>query len=250
MTLTTSDGCPTPSNVLEALPARVRGGRPFEPVEEKELNQPLRVLASRLPGGKQGVYVVPEFFGSSGVADLVAVTRADADLQDRIASGLPFLSSLTLATVAAAIPSGRHSSIERVSAVLHMTTRQLLVYVRELESGGVVVKEGSGYRRHKAMRPVGRMYAFEAKVSDWNRALAQAVRYSSWADAASIVLLRTPGDVATVAKHARAMNVGLAVGTSWMVRPRIAPPASPAHAGGRLFASEQFVRSVAGHVLK
>lgn len=244
MTLTTSPDWLVPANVLEAEPARVRAGRPFEPIQEKELDNPLRQLASRLPGGKQGVYVVPEFVGANGVADLVAVTRADSDLHDRLGSAVPFLGTLTLATVAACIPVGRTISLDHLSHVLHMSARQCASYARELESIGAIARVGSGYRRNNSLRPIGRMYAFEAKVSDWNRALGQAVRYLSWTDSASIVLLRPPADLPSVMTHVRSMNVGLAVGTTWVIRPRLSPLLNPTHAGGRLLASEQFARSV------
>jgi hypothetical protein len=233
------------SKLFEASPVRVRAGRPFKPILEKELEVPLRILAARLPGSRDGVYVTPEFVGSNGVADLVAVTRAEPDLQLRLIGGLPFLENLSIATIAAAIPLGRSISTEALSRRLHMSLRQVTVYCRELESMGVVSRGGSGYRRDSSVRPVGRMYGFEAKVSDWSRAMGQAVRYSGWADAAAVVLLRAPTHLDKVAGHARAMRIGLAIGSSWVVRPRITGPSSPGHAGARLLASERFVQSVA-----
>lgn len=249
MTVTERPGWLLPTNLLEAEPARVRAGRRFEPIQERELDNPLRQLASKLPGAKNGVYVLPEFVGASGVADLVAVTRADLDLRDRLETQIPFLGTLTLATVAASIPMTRTISLGRLSHALHMSARQVSGYIRELESTGAVMKTGSCYRRDKSLRPIGRMYAFEAKVSDWKRALGQAVRYSSWADAGSIVLLRPPADVASVMAHVRAMNVGLAVGSTWIVRPRITPLLSPTHAGGRLLASERFAESLTNRLI-
>jgi len=233
------------SKLFEASPAKVRAGRPFEPLKEKELEVPLRILAARLPGSRDGVYVTPEFVGSNGIADLVAVTRAEPALQLRLIGGLPFLDNLSIATIAAAIPIGRPISTEALSRRLHMSPRQVAVYCRELESMGIICRRGIGYRRDFSIRPVGRMYAFEAKVSDWSRAMGQAVRYSSWADAAAVVLLRTPAHLDKVAGHARAMRIGLAIGSSWIVRPRITGPSAPAHAGARLLASERFVQSVA-----
>ena len=230
--------------LFEAAPFKVRAGRPFEPRQERELEVPLRILAAHLPGARDGVYVTPEFVGSNGIADLVAVTRAEPALQLRLSGGLPFLENLSIATIAATIPIGRPISTEALSHRLHMSPRQVAVYCRELETMGIISGAGTGYKRDFSIRPVGRMYALEAKVSDWSRAMGQAVRYSSWADAAAVVLLRTPAQLDKVANHARAMRIGLAIGSRWIVRPRITGPSAPAHAGARLLASERFVQSV------
>jgi hypothetical protein len=84
------------------------------------------------------------------------------------------------------------------------------------------------------------MYAFEAKVSDWGRAAAQALRYARWADAAGIVLLNAPRDREDLRAYARALRIGVAIGSSWLVRPvlqRVSP-------GLRLLASEMFIAAL------
>ena len=89
---------------------------------------------------------------------------------------------------------------------------------------GAVLREGKSYRRREGFAPAGRAYALEAKVSDWRRGLAQALRYSTWADASAVVLLREPNDLSSVAERFGDLRVGLAVGRRWIIRPRLQRP--------------------------
>ncbi|RLP68342.1 hypothetical protein D9V29_14040 [Mycetocola manganoxydans] len=125
-----------------------------------------------------------------------------------------------------------------------MSRRQVAGYLRELETSGAVKEVAGKYRRHPAIVPVGRMYAFEAKVSDWNRAISQAARYSTWADASGVVLLHPPKNLTDVVRHAKSLRLGLAIGDKWIVQPTIGRRANALHAGSRLLASERFIHSV------
>jgi hypothetical protein len=68
-------------SLYEWPPAHVPAGRRFEPVAERALEPVVRGLASRLPGNSAGVLATAQFAGPSGIADLVAVTRAQELLQ-------------------------------------------------------------------------------------------------------------------------------------------------------------------------
>src|SRR5690606_1757739 len=86
----------------------------------------------------------------------------------------------------------------------------------------------------------GRIYALEAKVDDWSRALAQALRYGRWADASGAVVSRLPRDPSPALETASSLGLGLAIGDRWLTRPRVhrLPPAY------RLWGSEHFIAAI------
>lgn len=198
-----------------------RAGRAFAPIRERELDDVLRRLAVRLPGAKQGLILSPEFPGPRGVVDLLAVTRVRDALEERSALGAPFLKSETDCAVVAATHERAVRTSAHIAKALAMSERQVNRRLRELEAHGFVVRAGAGYLRREGLRPLGRAYALEAKVTDWRRGLEQALRYSSWCDAAGVVLLTAPNDTAAVLGRFRALGIGLAVKESWLVRPRL-----------------------------
>ena len=226
-------------NLLEVPGFRRRAGRRFEPVAERSLDQELRSLARRLPGAENGVRVIPEFGGPNGIADLIAVTRFEPGLKRRLASGIRLISSPIEATIVSAVPFSRTVTLQSLSKRLGISEKQLAVVVRRLEGSAILVRSGGGYRRSNAVAPIGRMYALEAKVSDWRRAMTQAVRYATWSDAVGVVLLSPPRDTTGAVSRAKALNVGLSIGGRWFVRPKI----RPSHPGRRLLASEFFVEA-------
>jgi len=220
--------------------ATVRSGRRFEPVAEKALDSDLRALAARFRSTDQVVHSIPEFPGANGIADLLVVSSVGSRLHARLSSGLPFLRSLTDARVAAAIPRGRDLDWRRLAPIVDMSERQVGSTLNRLVSAGVVIRHGGLVRRNIAMAPVGRMYALEAKVSDWRKGMSQALRYSTWSDAAGVVLAEAPQNIEQAKLRARTLGLGLAVRDRWIVRPRLKVP----QAGLRLLASEHFVMSL------
>jgi len=227
---------------LTTLVPSPRAGRRFEPIAERQLDGDLRQLAERLPGSGHGLLLAAEVPGPRGVPDLVVTTRAGDSLERRLQSGLTPLLGMTDSVIAAATPIARSLSADSVARRLGMSDRQVATRLRALERSGHVYRDGGGYRRANELQPIGRTYALEAKVTDWRRGLSQALRYSSWCDAAAVVLLDQPRDVAAVAKRFRHLGIGFAVRSTWVVRPRIGRP----NAGWRLWASEQTALSVAG----
>ncbi len=96
------------------------------------------------------------------------------------------------------------------------------------------------FLRHPAMAPVGRLFAVEAKMRDWKRALKQVRRYSLWTDSYVIVM---PG-LAAAARESLVAEVqldggGLYVGSEWLVRPRARGAFEH-----RLLGSEHFVNAL------
>lgn len=203
---------------------RTRGGRPFLPVLESSLDGPIREIAMRLPGAKNGLVLGAEFVGSLGVVDLLAVAGVGNGFELRERLSVPFLDTEADAAVVAVTYESATRTPKWIAEQAGMSLAQVERRVRDLEAKGFLLREGSGYRRRGGLAPVGRAYAIEAKVSDWRRGLAQALRYSSWCDAAGVVLLQPPSSIDAAQERYRAFGIGLAVRDRWLVRPRLGTP--------------------------
>jgi hypothetical protein len=232
--------CDESAGYFEWKPAFLPAGRRFEPTVERALEPIIRELASRLPGSASGVLAAPQFAGPSGIADLVAVTRSQRLLTERLKLGTVPLRGLSDASVVATVAVQRTTTAFQVARVLGISETQAIRRLRQLNGSGFLFQDGNGYRRYPEFVPIGRMYALEAKVSDWRKATAQALRYARWADAAGIVLLKPPTDLQQLKEHAKALRIGVAIGNRWLVRP-VLQPVSP---GLRLLSSEMFVAAL------
>lgn len=226
--------------VPHELLARARPGKRFEPTVERLLDEDLASLSMRLPRVSDGVAIVREFAGGRGIADIVAVTGWQKPVDGRLALDLPFLLNETDCTVVSALSPNQTRTLPSVAKKLGMSEEQLARRVRPLVAAGYVEPQGSGFRRVHGLDPIGRAYALEAKVSDWRQGISQALRYSTWCDAAAVVLLKDPRKLAEVRARCSMLGLGLASEGRWVVRPRIGRP----HAGLRLAASEQFAQRV------
>lgn len=218
----------------------VRSGRRFEPTVERLLDGDLMTLSTRLPGAAAGLALVREFHGGRGIADAVAITGWQEATHNRLALGLPFITNETDCSVMAAFSPNQTRTLPNVARKLGMSEQQLGRRISPLISGGYIEKSGSGYRRAHGFDPVGRAYALEAKVNDWRQGISQALRYSTWCDAAAVVLLKDPRNLTEVKSRCSQLGLGLAAEGRWAVRPRIGRP----HPGLRLAASEKFVQQI------
>lgn len=239
LTLTAAGGCESPaSHATLEMPAQSRPGRRFEPTVERTLDDDLVILARHLPGAGEGIVIAREFPGGRGVADVVAMTRWQAGLERRMATSAPFLRNETDCAVVAALSPKKTLTVASLSKRIGMSGEQVTRRMRSLVVTGHVEHHGSGFRRARGLEPIGRTYALEAKVSDWRQGISQAMRYSTWCDAAALVLLRPPRTLDEVEATCSSLGLGLAVGDRWIARPRLVRP----HAGLRLAASEQWAR--------
>lgn len=220
------------------LPVESRPGRRFEPTVERSLDDDLVILAKHLPGAGEGLAIAREFPGSRGVADIVALTRWQTGLERRMATPAPFLRNQTDCAVVAALSPLKTLTATSLTKRLGMSSTQVTRRLRSLVATGHVEQHGSGFRRARGLEPIGRTYALEAKVSDWRQGISQAMRYSTWCDAAALVLLKPPRVLDEVEATCSSLGLGLAVGDRWAVRPRLARP----NAGPRLATSEQWAR--------
>jgi hypothetical protein len=227
-------------NLREWSPTVHVPGKRFMPVQERELDPALRSLAARLPGARSGVVVTAEFPGADGLADLVAVTHSATALAARMELPAQSITGVADASVAAAVAVRRTTTAATVAGRTGMTIRQAERRLRALTTDGLLTRSGAGFRRDAAVVPIGRLYAFEAKVSDWRGGMRQALRYGGWADASAVVLLNPPRDLGEARETAARFGLGLAVSDRWLVRPRIHPVAP----GPRLLASERLVETL------
>lgn len=228
------------SQAPRELLGRTKPGRRFEPVEERLLDDVLVTLAAKLPRAAEGLALVREFPGGRGVADAVAVTGWQEPVRQRIAVELPLLDNETDCSVVAALSPNQTRTVSGIGKRLGMSDEQVERRLRPLAAAGYVESRGSGFRRVRGLDPIGRAYALEAKVSDWQQGVGQALRYSTWCDAAAVVLLKPPRNLLDARERCSKLGLGLAADGRWVLRPRIGRP----HAGLRLAMSEQFARLI------
>jgi len=225
--------------VQEHLVARTRGGKRFLPIAERKLDPILRDLAARLPGASAGVIVISEMSGPTGLPDLVALPITPR-LRTRLALACPPVLAWGDARLAAACSSSRPLSERLLARRLDVAEGAVHRRARRLEDSGALLSAGRGWIRPQELQPVGRLYALEAKVDDWNAGLGQALRYGSWADASAAVMAQLPRDPSRVIAQASQLGLGLALGQRWLVRPKIRR-LTLAH---RLWASEHLIAAL------
>lgn len=229
------------SSRLVQLTARSRAGVRFEAKRERELDEALLALAIKLPAAAGPVAVCREFTGPRGIPDLLVTTRYERHLAARRSALIPPITGRSETAVLAALPLGSRRTLPWVAETCGLSLRQAQDRLRTLVRIGAVCQDEGGYRRHLDLVPIGRTYAVEAKVNDWGKGLTQALRYLTWADSASVVLLDPPRDLGRATDQCRSLGVGLAVSDVWKVRPKLGKP----NRGLRLAASEAWFRDFA-----
>jgi hypothetical protein len=224
--------------VLEVVSHRPVLSPKFEPRAEAELATTLRDVAAALPGARGGVVAVEEFRGPWGVPDLAAL--APARVEQRLSCVVPpLLSEHDCRLVTAA---SRWTEIGALAGVAGISAGPAERHVRRLAGVGALERRGSQVRRNPAMVTLGRLWAIEAKVDDWQSGLSQVHRYRLWADGAVLVLGRARVPVEVIAAQAPRYRVGVVVGGRWIARPRVVMP----DASTRLHASEHMLAALIG----
>jgi hypothetical protein len=226
--------------VLSSL--RPRAGRRFEPIHELELEPDALQATRSLPGAHRGLVVLREMAGPFGVPDLVAVVGPPALLKERLKlSVAPLLNQVDAGVVAAAAPRARRTA-ETLARRLTWPVESVQRRLPELIRGGALLPAGpDSYVRPAALRPVGRLYAIEAKVKDWRRALRQARTYSIWCDSYVLVLASLgSGSHSTVVGEVEEDGAGLIVAGRWVQRPRLGTRS----AAQRLWGSEHLIAAL------
>lgn|SRR5450759_204358 len=206
--------------VQERVTPRSRAGQRFQPMAERDLHPTLRDLAGRLPGAANGVVVIADMPGPAGLPDLVAVPLT-AKLATRMDSVCPPLLAWADARLAAGCSTTRPLSVATLARRLSTDVDSTRRRARRLSRSGALIECGSGFVRAQELEPIGRLYALEAKVDDWSGGLGQALRYGAWADASAVVVGKLPRDHSRAVSLASQLGLGLALGPSWLVRPRV-----------------------------
>lgn len=196
----TSGAIPAASNDVWEAPAmssipdpvlsvRERGGRRFQPVHEHSLERVALEACTALPGAHRGLIVVKEVVGPLGIPDLVAVVGDPKAVQHRLALDVPpLLNELDAAIVSAAAPRAARSANTLARRLGWDIETVLLRFPRLLEVGALAETSPGVVLRPAALRPVGRLYAVETKVSNWRRAVRQGRSYQLWCDTYIVVM--------------------------------------------------------------
>jgi len=226
--------------VLEVSSRRPVLSPQFEPRAEAALSAVLRDVSASLPGARSGVVAVEQFRGPWGVPDLAAL--APARLERRLACAVPpLLSQHDCRLVAAA---GKWIEPTVLASVARVSPGSADRYLRKLIAIGALEAREGQLRRAAGMVTLGRLWAIEAKVEEWQSGLAQVHRYRLWADGAVLVLGRARVPEEAIAADARHYRVGLVIEGRWVVRPRFTPP----NDATRLHASEHMLAALIGAV--
>lgn len=200
-----------------------RPGRRFEPIRERALHADAMNACEGLPGASRGLVVVPEFAGPIGVPDFTAYVGPTSNLTDRQRIGVaPVVGDLDAGILSVAHVARARSATD-LAAALGLPVSRLAPRIRRLLGEGALVEDRPGaYVRPPQIDGAGRLYAIEAKVEDWRKALRQVRTYRVWADAYVIVMTglsdRTREALLVEVRRDRG---GLVVNGEWLTRPRI-----------------------------
>jgi hypothetical protein len=221
---------PSPEQVADAVDhlsvvssRRLPTGRLFEPVHEARMWPDLLALANTVGARHQhGGVAISELRTPYGVPDLTVILPDERHFSARLGSDVPPLLNEIDAAIVASLSSRYGRDQAEVGARLGWAEEAFAHRIPFLiRQGAAMVGADGRLRRHASLSTLGRVHAFEAKIKDWTRAFQQARRYSLWADYVTVVIDQ-PGEWLDDAKHlAKHRGVGLAVGSSWLVRPRL-----------------------------
>ena len=177
-------------------------------------------LGAGMSTSREWAIALSELKGPFGVADLVVVAGNHEAFRARLHTGVPPLLNQIDALIAATLSSKRGSTPGGLATALNVALPVVERRLAGLHRVGAAERTSDLWYGHDALRPVGRLYAFEAKVDDWRQGLIQALRYQLWTDSATLVLRRLPASPQVVLEAVCRRGLGLAVGSTWLVRPR------------------------------
>lgn len=221
---------------------RSRAGRRFAPTHELALLDRAATACGALPGAHRGLLVVSELAGPLGIPDLTALVGDLAAVRARLALPVdPLLNEVDAGVVAVAHPvvaKSRANIARTLGWPVETVQRRLPGLTR---SGALLEVASDRYLRPRAIAPLGRIYAVEAKVRDWKAALHQARTYNVWAD--GYVLVMGPLAESSLVKlqaEVEADRGGLVVDNKWRRRPTV----RQLPAARRLWASEHLIAAL------
>jgi hypothetical protein len=215
----------------------------FQPIQELNIHAGAIDAAQKLPGASSGVLLIAEMAGPIGIPDFTAIVGGRDRIAARLSSGIaPILSPLE-----SSIVSRFHVSRPRrptdVAIELSMTESAARARVRKLIRQGALIETATqAVTRHPSLTPGGSVYAIEAKVRDWKRAVRQSRRYRVWANS-YVIALGTLGSAprASVIGEVRDDAAGLIVDGKWVIK----PSPRPVNAHYRMLTFEHIVDALA-----
>jgi len=233
-----------PAKSVVVYSGRPRGGRRFQPTHELALSGDALVAATTLPDAHLGVRVLIETSGPFGVPDLLALVGDPSSLERRLGSQVPPLLNRIDAGIVSACSSKTPRAAEAIAKSLGWSLSTIKRRVPGLvRSGALHVVPSGALIRAEELTAAGRLYAIEAKVKDWRRALTQGRRYSVWCDSYIIVMPELPaGSSAQLVTEVKSDRAGLVLGGKWVTRPRLGKRTQ----AQRLWGSEHVVAAVRG----
>lgn len=156
--------------------------------------------------------------------DLLAVVGPLRQLDKRLALDVPPLLNQVDAGVIAVANSRSPRTAESLARMVGWPVETVNRRVPHLLRSGALIAVGTRtYVRPPDLEPVGRLYAIEAKVRDWRRALRQVRTYSIWCDGYVIVMPElSESSTAGLLTAIVADGAGLVLGGRWIQRPRLA----------------------------
>lgn len=214
-------------SVKLVTPTSSIGGRRFEPQAELTLHELARTAAATLPGVADEVLLVPEMPSPLGLPDFIALSDGSSWLQTRQMAGVQPILSESECSVLAALHPGQALSRETVARRSGWSLSDLEPVVSRLVNAGAIeTTPGGAHRVNPSLVPSGSMFALEAKVKDWQKAVLQGRAYRTWANN-YVVVLGAVGPVAErrAAERVRDDGAGLFSSSGWIVRPRARQPA-------------------------
>ena len=233
-------------NVAVVDPISSLGGHRFEPQAELILHDLAEPAAASLPGTPGDVMLIPEMPSPLGLPDFVALAGGRGWLEARGAAGIQPLLAEADCSVLAVLHPGQALSTATVARRVGWSQNALEPVLSRLTGAGAVKRtDGGAHRVNPALVPQGSVFAFDAKVKDWQKAVLQGRAYRSWADNYVVLL----GEVGPVAERRAAERVaqdgaGLYSSSGWLVRPRARRPAQ----AKRLWGFEHLYAAMASSV--
>lgn len=198
-----------------------RGGQRYHPIQEARLHPWASKAAATLPGASNGVLLISEMIGPIGIPDFTAVVGGKSQITARLASGIDPITSPMDCQLLASLYSSRPRRLETIAHELSADLEALQSRLGVLERKGAVQQLRKGlYIRESAMTPGGTLYAIEAKIGNWRRAVRQARGYRTWTNNYVLILdeVGEKGRQAVLA-DIEADRAGLVMGNKWVRKP-------------------------------
>ncbi|OUE07798.1 hypothetical protein CMsap09_02535 [Clavibacter michiganensis] len=209
--------------VVEATDGR--SGKRFEPVQELEIHAGAIAAAATLPGASAGVLLIAEMRGPIGIPDFTAIVGGQKAIAARLSSRIAPILSPSDASLLASLYIKRTRTVAQLSEQLLISDETTALRLRNLKNAGAVIETTPRkYTRHPALSPAGSVYAIEAKVKDWRKAVQQSRRYRVWSNNYVVALGALSDGARTSASEEVASDcAGLIVDGVWVRKPKPRP---------------------------